>query len=369
MKCISISHHTADAAFRQKFAFHEKQKKNLLQRATQLGASSCVVLCTCNRSEVYFCEGAEEDMLALLAEMGNVDKAKLKNVVMIFEKEKAIRHLFKTACGLNSMVLGEDEILGQLKQAFAFSVLHGCNDYTLNVCFQKAITCAKKIKTETLLSKSSVSIATLAAWECENFKAGDKQVLLIGASGDTGGKILKNLLSYPDMKVTATVRNGGRLHGEVKVTSYEDRYLAMDEADIIISATSSPHYTVTADRFLQQAKTKKKRLFVDVAMPADMDCELEKTEGCKVIHLDDLKDRAKENNRIKLSELPAAETMIEEQIDTLCKELIFHRFLEEKKRLFEEIPEGVDKFVYRYRDVANAEDFFRFIENLKRVYE
>lgn len=133
----------------------------------------------------------------------------------------------------------------------------------------------KKIKTETAISKTSVSVATLASNEAAKFKDGELNVLVIGATGKVGSTVVKNLLSHKGISVTVTSRkhkaetvfeNTG-----ANVIDYDERYKAFDFADCVISATSGPHYTVTYYDLKKNIKTEKSRLFIDLAVPPDID--------------------------------------------------------------------------------------------------
>ena len=151
------------------------------------------------------------------------------------------------------MVLGEDEILGQVKDAYQLSKDLGTVDYEMNVLFQKAVTSAKRIKTDTNLSKTPLSIATLVANEVFHFENGSdiKKVMVIGMSGKMGSTITKNIIYKPGIEVTGTVRRHNEcltvnVHSDrVKAVDYRDRYQSMNDMDIVISATLGPHYPVT----------------------------------------------------------------------------------------------------------------------------
>ncbi len=160
--------------------------------------------------------------------------------------------------------------------------------------FQGAIACAKKIKTETELSKTSVSTATLAAKEAAHYKD-NVRVMLLGASGEIGSLVLKNLLSYKNVTVLATARSHRNAleyisdDPKLELIPYEKRYERIGECDCIISATSSPHYTVTADML----SDNENKLFIDLAVPRDIDPAVEKLAGARLIDMDFLRSLPK----------------------------------------------------------------------------
>ena len=252
MYCLSVSHKTSNVVVRKKLAFPDEQKKTFLDELYYFeNISECLILCTCNRTEVYFCgdESSVKTVETVLSDFSGIDFDELKKYICLFYGDRALLHLFRVAGGIESMVIGEDEILGQLKRAYAFAKDNGTVAYELNMCVQAAVACAKKIKTETAISKTSVSVATLASNEAAKFKDGELNVLVIGATGKVGSTVVKNLLSHKGISVTVTSRkhkaetvfeNTG-----ANVIDYDERYKAFDFADCVISATSGPHYTVT----------------------------------------------------------------------------------------------------------------------------
>lgn len=162
MECISISFKSAPEEIRRIFVFTQEEKKQLLEQAEQ-----AVLLATCNRTEIYATgkESLFPVLERLLAEKSGMEETELRRIAKRFQGKKALEHLYRVTCGMDSMVLGEDEILGQVRQAYLFSCEEHRTGYELNTAFQGALACAKKIKTETDISKSSVSIATLVSNE------------------------------------------------------------------------------------------------------------------------------------------------------------------------------------------------------------
>ena len=162
MECISISFKSAPEEVRKCFVFSEEEKRKILEQTGQ-----AVVLNTCNRTEIYVTGGENSFSLLerLLADKSGMEETQLRRISRRFQGKKALEHLYRVTCGMDSMVLGEDEILGQMRQAYLFSCKEGKPGYELNTAFQGALACAKKIKTETEISKASVSIATLVSNE------------------------------------------------------------------------------------------------------------------------------------------------------------------------------------------------------------
>ena len=352
MECISISHKTADSGEREKFYIPKEKTGDFLQKIRAVtGAKACVILSTCNRTEIYV-EGEENRFCELEKALGTFsgnEVEQIRSLARRYQGKRALYHLFRVVCGMESMVLGEDEILGQTRDAYLSAKEAGYTGYELNSAFQAALACAKRVKTETMISKS---------------------VLLMGGSGQMGSIILKNLLSQKNVRIIATVRShkgvcqsGGE---QVEHVAYQNRYAALEEADAIISATASPHYTLTAGRVREAIQSPKERLFLDISMPPDLDAEIGKLAHCRLVALDDIKKLAEENNRRKQQAFADAEEILEEDLEKLCKALAFHRFTETDAHWKERYADcSAEKLLYLLRDGLDSASFERVLAVLK----
>ncbi|WP_394525516.1 glutamyl-tRNA reductase [Lacrimispora sp. JR3] len=368
MYCMSVSHKKAPVTIRERFAFREEEKKEFMELlAGKESVNGIVVLCTCNRSEIYV-SGTKQaigELQRAIADYKNIRLEELLKYLNIYSGESAIGHLFKVACGFESMVLGEDEILGQVKEAYQLSKDQGTVDYEMNVLFHKAVTCAKRIKTDTNLSKTPLSIATLVANEVFHFQNGSdiKNVMVIGMTGKMGGTITKNILSKPGIVVTGTVRKHNSCltvdvkSDRVKVVDYGDRYHYMKDMDIVISATLGPHYTVTCEELSKALEDGKKRLFIDVAVPVDMDPAIGAMEGLTLFDIDYFDTLSKNNTKIKLKELDRAKAIMEEDLDGAIKEMVFHPYIQRMDELKNAFSgKRLETLLYQIRDHVNSED-------------
>ncbi len=367
MFAISFSYKTSGAEDRQCFSFDSETTEELLTSLALSSVPQAVYLFTCNRVELYATGDACRALDVLCGFAGkNADEVKSK--VLIFEGKSAVRHLFRVTGGFESMVVGEDEILGQVKKAYFFSKDRGFTDYELNTVFQSAIKDAKRIKTETLLSKSSVSVASLAASYCKSFLPGKKTVLVIGASGDTGRTAVKNLLSYgtDEFEIYAAVRRNPFFEKGVLSADYGRRYEYADKADIIISATKSPHFTVVRNEWQKKSRTEKPRLFVDLSAVHDIDPEIALLPDTKLITIDDFEKIARSNNEQKKNELPFAERILDSELDSLYKELSFHRFFSEHRERLTNNPVFLG-FLYKFRDTSTSDEFDSFLGVMERA--
>ncbi|MCI7767124.1 MAG: glutamyl-tRNA reductase [Oscillospiraceae bacterium] len=376
MYCISVNYKKADVGFREKMAFPEDVQRALAERtAENVHITGCVLLCTCNRTELYFSGDtcAISAAKALLSEFGGVSEGELAPVLMIFSEDAAVRHLFKVACGIESMVMGEDEILGQTKNAFRSAMDRGFTSYELNMIFQRGIACAKRIKTETTLSGIPVSTATLAANAAADF-GGQVNVLVIGASGKIGSSTVKNLLTHKNVSVSATRRScGGEVlfsPEDVAVVGYSDRYSAINRADVVISATGSPHYTITKNRLEKSVTENRKRLFIDLAVPHDIEETVADVPWASVLDIDHFGELARKNNLMKMSGAQAAETIIEQETDELKKEFLIHDFLPEAEHIGKKLAEvPFEKLLFRLKAELDHKELSHVLKILEELGE
>ena len=378
---LSISHRQAPLQIRKLFSFSKEEEQLFLRGMMQAeGVQGAVLVSTCNRTEVYF-SGKKEALRRveeLLAKEKHTDLHLLRKYCRIYAGEKVMEHLFYVMSGLDSMVLGEDEILGQMREAYKLAEAEHSTDYYIHAVFQRALNCAKQIKTQTCLSKSSVSVATLCASAVTHFKEGEKTVLLLGATGQMGSLIAKNLSSLSnkaDIRIFGTVRRhrgGVPLEGMegFREVPYERRYEYLDEADVVISATASPHYTLTYEECKQVLVTKKKRLFLDIAVPNDMDPDIGELDDLTLHDIDYFQEIAAEHNRQKEAGRNEAEVIIEEECEETYKELLFHSFVKE-------LPEFLDRYqdksarqmFYEMRDAADQKELEALLSICRKLCE
>lgn len=370
---LSISHKQAPLEVRKRFTFTNEQQQSFLHRIKNIkGIDGAVLVSTCNRTEVYF-SGKREAVIAvehLLAEEKGVDLHLLRKYYRSYQGEKVMKHLFYVISGLDSMVLGEDEILGQMREAYKLSCEEEVTDYYIHTVFQHALNCAKQIKTQTCLSKSSVSIATLSASEITHFKKGKKEVLLLGATGQMGSLIAKNLMGKEEVRIHATMRKhhaSACLKG-IEEIPYEKRYEYIDRADIVVSATASPHYTITYEDCKKAVRTPKERLFLDIAVPNDIDPDIEVLSGTTLRNIDYFQTIAKEHNQQKEEGRGQAEGMIEEECRETAKELLFHSFAPNLMELTQRLEnKNARQIFYRMRDVADKEELEALLSICKKL--
>ena len=376
MYCISINYKTAPIELREKVAFLEEERLFEIQVMKNKKISGCVVLSTCNRSELYFT--GEKDAIRImekaLASYKKLSIEEIRKYALVFEKERAVMHLYLVASGLDSMVLGEDEILGQVKKAYEIARLEGATSSIINMVFQGAIGSAKKVKQLTGLSMMPVSIGTLVTHEIMHFPKetplAKKKVLIIGLTGKMGTLLLKNMIGCQEVEIIGTIRHHSLSMcigaDQVQLVDFQKRYDYIDEADIIVSATTSPHYTLTYEAASKNIQNHKKRLLIDLAMPWDMDEALSELNGVTLYHIDHFKTLAKENNRLKQKKAQRGSLLLEEEVEEMMKRLYFHEHfmkIEKMKDFFAE--KGFEQSLFAIKSAASSKE----IETLFKVIE
>lgn len=390
IQIISISHKIAPLHIRELFAYTEEQQIHMMEKMTShLEVSECVVLSTCNRTEmyVYTTSGSQGQVFnlmedVLLEEAGAEAEEEIGSYLLFYYGKKAISHLFQVAAGLDSMVIGEDQILGQVKNAHQQARKAQTTGVYLNTFFRMAVTAAKKVKTDTELSRTSVSTATLAIKVAEESLGSlkGKKAMIIGATGKIGGIVLMNLISQGDAEIYVTTRSNKVVaikHGKADFISidYDARYEYLDDMDVIISATASPHYTLTYSKIKKCLENKKDRVFVDLAVPMDIEKKVETLPGTFYYNIDDFTKIAEENNQKKMQEARAASGILEDYEKQFEQWMVFQKSLPtmaEVRDNFMKVTEhkGVEKafdhlfyWVRENNDPEDLEVFFRCLKH------
>jgi glutamyl-tRNA reductase len=270
-------------------------------------------------------EGVEPDNSGV-AEL-RPPKAALNNELYTLAEPQSLQHLFKVACGLDSMVLGETEILGQIKKAYALAYRHGHTGARLNKAFQRAFHVAKHIRTETNIQRGSVSVASVAVELAEKIfsSLAAREVLVIGA-GETSEKTARALLSRGVRSIVVANRSYDRavaLANEFggRAVQFDDWAGEFQKIDIAISSTSAPHHILDRARLEPLMKLRQHRplLLIDIAVPRDIDPEVNFLENVYLYNIDDLQAIADDYLRLRKEEIARCEQIIAEKVKTLLE--------------------------------------------------
>lgn len=395
IQLLSISSKTAPVKVRELFVLNKNKQEVLLKRlVSEPGIEEAVFLSTCNRVELY-CSGENDNhnlkiMQKILLEevqltREDVAHQEITDYILRFYGRNAVHHLFLVTAGLDSVVIGEDQILGQVKQAYFFAKEKGTCQSGFNALFQMAVTAAKKVKTDTLLSKTPVSTASLAlkkAIDCHG-SLRDKNVCIIGASGKIGSIVLKDAMAIEGIHLFVTVRS--ELPHELRckqecftTIAYEERYDYMEQMDVVISATASPHYTITKKRFLSHIKTRKKRVFFDLAIPFDIENDIATVENTLYFSLEDMEELAQYNNQQKRRYADEAQQIISKYEQEYLKSVIWRSEEEAVEKLKQamirkankqSLEKMIDKLMYRIKKESSLEEFEGFMNIVKKLIQ
>ena len=388
IQVISMNYKIASDALRSKFAFSKEQQLRILKQLKKEGIKEAVILNTCNRTEAY-CAGMEDGKAfqimerILLEEAGVQNQSGVKECMLRFCKEGAIHHLFMVAAGLYSLVLGEDQILGQVKQAYFFSKELGYCSTTFNQLFRLAITAAKKVKTQTMLSKTSVSTASLALKQAKEAlgELENKKLMIIGATGDIGSILLKDAFSIKKLQIFVTMRSNPshELHSKKQdftIVDYEKRYQYMEQMDVIISATKSPHYTVTKEQLSKHISCEKKRVLIDLAIPQDIEEAVKELPFVTYFSMEAMEGLAKENNKKKESYVPEAKELLREYEEEFIKGYLYRENKESLDRVKQNIlksqqednlEQQMERLLFLIKKESSKEEFSHFIDIINKL--
>ncbi len=340
---VGVNHRNCPIEIREKVSFTRAKLVDCLHELrVEKNLQEVVILSTCNRSEIYiYEENIESAILKGIAfYQSYFVKGDITPYLYIRQGEEAVRHLFEVAAGLDSIVVGEDQILGQVKKAHEEAMSEHTSGKVLNKIFREAISTAKLIKSEVKISEHSLSISHIAVKflkEKQETLRG-KKVLVIG-TGEMNELTIKYLLEDNIGEIYVTNRTHTKAVELTEVyeglipIAYEERYEVLPQVDMVISATASPHIILQAK---QMPSLTKKLDIMDIAMPRDIDPAINEMELVNVYDIDALKMIAEANNERRLELVIAAQKEIEKAIQKLM------RWLEALS--IEEVIHGLDAY-------------------------
>ncbi len=328
---IGLSHHTAPVTVRERFAFPDATIPAALEKLRQTGiVTEAVILSTCNRVEIYAAtelpgRQAMPGLRQFLLDHHNCQEP-IQGEIYFHSDAESLEHLFKVACGLDSMVVGETEILGQLKRAYETALQHKQTGPHLNKAFQKAFNVAKHIRTETNIQRGSVSVGSVAVELAQKiFSSLDRhQVMIIGA-GETSEKTARALLSRGAHGIIVSNRSHDRAVAlarelEGRAVQFEDWAAEFPAIDIVISSTAAPHYILDRARLEPLMKLRRNRslLLIDIAVPRDIDPAVNFLENVYLYNIDDLQAIADDYLRQRKEEIARCAAIIRQKAGSLA---------------------------------------------------
>jgi glutamyl-tRNA reductase len=347
---VGLNHKSAGVEVREKFYFTVKELSDAYAQLKQYpSVKGSLILSTCNRVEVYASvdkiEKGFSELIEFICKYQNISQSDLLPVIYKKENQYAVSHLFKVTASLDSMVVGEYQIQGQVRDAYFNAVEHNAANNVINKLFQTAIRIGKKVRTETQIGKGSVSVATLATELIKQLFSHmhSFNVLLIGA-GKISTLTAKNLQDFKSCKIS--VANRSKEHAQEfaqsfngEVIDYDERYNAIPDNDIIIVSTSSKEYVINKEELmLSTHKHKNKvKVFIDLSIPRNIDPEINVLENINLYSIDDINNLINSNLSKRSLEVKKAEKIIddltEEYYDWYSKQFILPEMMEIKKEL------------------------------------
>jgi glutamyl-tRNA reductase len=320
---LGLNHKTAPVALREKIAFSEDRLVAALRALRQeRGVAEAVILSTCNRTEVYWAGSASGEELSQWLERHHEEGLDLTASVYVHQEKHAVEHAFNVASGLDSMVLGEAQILGQLKNAYRIAQETGSTGPHLNKLFQAAFSTAKRVRSETQIGANAVSLASatvsLARRMYSDFSA--HTALMIGA-GEMIALTARHFAAAGVKRVVIANRTlvnaqplAAELSGYAVDLSHLDKELA--EADIVVSCTASPMPLITKAAAAAAVRTRRHRpiFMVDLAVPRDIDPAIADLEDVYLFSIDDLQQLVDENRQHREVAAGDAKVVISEEV-------------------------------------------------------
>ncbi|MBI5095478.1 MAG: glutamyl-tRNA reductase [Candidatus Hydrogenedentes bacterium] len=329
LAAVGLSHHSCPIEIREKLLFAEKSLPQALTRfQKRVPDSGVVILSTCNRVEVYANAALGPDELqaeirSFLAEWHNTPEAVFTPHLYQHADKQAIGHLFRVASSLDSLVVGEGQILGQVHDAFLLSQTEQATDKIISALFQKAFTVAKNVRTKTNISAGKVSISSVAVDLAVSIftDLADKTVMVIG-SGEMGELTLKSLVSHGVGQVLVVNRSPERAkevaaeyRGEPVL--FEGLKANLHRADIVISSTAAPDFILDASDFQHALKSRAKRpmFAIDIAMPRDIDPAANELDNVYLYDVDGLQEVANANLEARRAEVARCMEIVEDGVE------------------------------------------------------
>ncbi len=329
---VGLNHNTADVEVREKVAFNESRLEEGLRRFRELPeVEEALILSTCNRVELYAnvkdSVKASESIKTFLSEFHDINRASLDKALYIHDDVNAIRHIFRVASSLDSMVIGEPQILGQLKEAFEIALEKKTTGILLNRLMKKAISVAKRVRRETRIAENAVSISFAAVELAKKIftDLSEKVFMLLGA-GEMAELAARHLMSNGVKEVIVANRSYGRACELAKEfngrpVKLDDFLQEMVRSDIVICSTGAPHYILLKDQMQRVMKDRKQRpvFLIDISVPRNIDPKINDLDNVYLYNIDDLQGIVDANMFERKKEAEKAEKIIEEEIEPFLK--------------------------------------------------
>jgi glutamyl-tRNA reductase len=319
--CVGLSHHTADVATREQFA-RNAAAESIMRQA---GCAEALLLTTCNRVEVYAVSDKRVSTNGIVRCLAAATDHNAHNYVPPFyryEDDKCVQHLFRVASGLDSMVVGESEILGQAKKAYESARTSGAVGPYLHRLFQRAFRVAKQVRTHTDIARGAVSVGSVAVELAQRIfgKLSECKVLVLGA-GETSERTARALVSrgVTDLRVSNRSLDRARELAQMvggQAVPFDDWAVQCREIDILLTSTSSETLLLTHDILAPMLRERLDRplFIIDIAVPRDVDPNVNEMQGVYLYDIDSIRSVAEQSLALRRQQIAAAEAIIADHV-------------------------------------------------------
>ena len=372
LKVLGLNHRTAPIEIREKFSIGKEALRRGLENLDGYdGLNEAVILSTCNRSEIYavIAENCEASLHQFLNDLiGDVIDEKF---LYEYSDEACAKHLFAVAAGLDSLVLGEGQILSQVKEAYTLAKSAQATNTILNTLFNRAIAAGKRVRTETKIAYNSVSVSS-AAVDLADKKLGGlfgKSALIFGA-GKMAQLTAQHLLAHGLKKIFVANHHLSRAEEMAQkiggqAVAWEEALTSAAHVDIIITSTGAPHYVIKTWQTQQLMARREGRgiFFIDIAVPRDVDPEVGKIKGVTLYNIDDLESVVEKNLQARQREAFLAEKIIAEDSAAVMERFKYLKF----QPLMANLSERAEKI--RQREVLKVLGKIEMTDDERKILE
>lgn len=333
---VGVTHKTAPVEMRERLALSAEKQARLAARLRECGTKEFLVLNTCNRVEIYAATAGNGDASTIASQLAAVEEipdSDLGTALLMHADSEAVQHLFEVASGLDSQMVGETEILGQVKEAYDAASKAGTLGSALNRVFQKAFQSAKVVRSQTAIGEGQVSVATVAVELARQIfgDLGRSKVLVVGA-GDIAEKTVKALKSRQAGAVSIANRTFERaqaLAAELGATAlpFERMTASLVDFDIVVCSSSSPGFLITLPGLYDAMRRRPTRpmFLIDLALPRDIDPGIGELPNVFLYNLDDLGKIVEENIASRRSEIDRGRALIAERASAVWRKVAGER--------------------------------------------
>lgn len=325
---VGLSHKTAPVEFRERLSFSPEQQRESLQDLRKLDpVKEAVLVSTCNRTELYLVvdniETGKSAVTGYLAGYGKLNAGELEKYIYYYDNEHGIRHLFRVVSSLESMVLGEAQILGQVKEAYELAFDEGVTDSVLNRLLRHAFTVGKRVRSETAIGESAVSISYAAVELAKQvFGSLEGHTVMVVGAGEMSELTVIHLLDNGIKDVIVTNRTFDRAQDlavkfKGQAVEFDDMFAAMSEADIVITSTGSSLPIIDRESIQQVMKARRHQpiFLIDIAVPRDIEPGVNKLRNVFLYDIDDLQQVVDANMAERNKEAEKATVMVEDEVE------------------------------------------------------